>query len=160
MASENYFNPTDDKQIIVVLEAPLGLYSSTQLKTIYELAESYELNVRATEDQRLSIELPKDLYETVASTFTENGLSTRPYLRGLHQPIACMGASCQYAQADVMHDSIRITETLADAMLTENKVRIGINGCSRSMFQSWRKRAPTKYLWAEGLLWYQRLPSF
>lgn len=116
--------------LFVIAEAPGGIYNSTQLKKISELASNDLAIVKATEDQRIGLFVNEQEYDSVVGELESVGLGLRKYQYGLHQPVACIGELCEEHDQDALGSSMELSRELADIELS-TPIRIGINGCMR-----------------------------
>jgi hypothetical protein len=116
-------------RILILTEAPGGLYNSHQLKKIAELCESEMALVRATEDQRLGLFVKEEEAEKVSEKLRSIGLGLRHYQSGL-SPVACVGELCPQYEQDALGSAMEITNHFAQ-LNQESPLKIGINGCAR-----------------------------
>ena len=116
--------------LLIIVEAPGGIYNSEQLKQIAYMSDNDSAIVKVTEDQRLALFISEDKVDDVVSELKNVGLGVRDYKNGLHQPTTCIGELCPDYQQDALGCSLKLTEELSKVEL-KNPLKIGINGCSQ-----------------------------
>lgn len=115
--------------ILLVTEAPGGLYNAAQLKKIAAISDNSMAIVKATEDQRLALFVKETDAPKIAEELKSIGLGIRHYQDGLHQPTACIGELCPDHEQDALGSAMTLTKELADVCL-KSPLKIGINGCA------------------------------
>lgn len=115
--------------ILLVTEAPGGLYNAAQLKKIATICDNNMAIVKATEDQRLALFVKEGDAAKIAGELKAIGLGIRHYQDGLHQPTACIGELCPDHDQDALGSAMALTKELADIQL-KSPLKIGINGCA------------------------------
>lgn len=121
-----------NETILLVVEAPGGVYNADQLQLLATLLDEEGLIAKVSEDQRLMISVTNNQIEVIKAKLLEVGLGLRPYREGLHQPVACIGALCRRHDQDALGDSFKLSDTLSGRDMPANSMRIGINGCAES----------------------------
>lgn len=116
--------------VLLSIEAPGGLYNSTQLKKIATLCDQQLALVRATEDQRIALFAKEDHAAQIQKELEIVGLGVRHYQDGLHGAVACLGKLCPDHEQDAMGAAMEIAKELKD-MQVSNCVKVGINGCQK-----------------------------
>lgn len=116
--------------LLLITEAPGGIYNSAQLNKIAALADQDSAIIKVTEDQRLALFVKEDEAAGVASQLKEIGLGIRHYQDGLHQPTTCIGELCPDHQQDSLGTAMSLTEEI-ESLSIENPIKIGINGCAK-----------------------------
>ena len=116
--------------LLLVTEAPGGIYNSEQLQRVASLADSETAIVKVTEDQRLALFASEESAAEIAASLRAVGLGIRHYQDGLHQPGSCIGKLCPEALQDALGSAMKVTDVLS-VLKTRSPLKIGINGCAR-----------------------------
>ncbi len=113
--------------ILIIAEAPGGLYNSAQLREIASICDRDLAVVKATEDQRLGIFIKEEDTDQVLQELNEVGLGFRHYQMGIHQPVCCIGELDPEHDQDSLNAALEVTKALSD-IDSDVPFRIGING--------------------------------
>lgn len=127
--SEKFMLKNDS--LLLVAEAPGGIYNGDQLNLISELSQKFGSTVKVTEDHRISLVVSSENISEVETSLKQAGISVRPYKTGLSQPVSCLGGLCPLHQQDALDTSLKISESLPTGEGLPN-LTIGLNGCSRT----------------------------
>lgn len=116
--------------LMVITEAPGGLYNASQLSKVADLCESGAAIAKITEDQRIALFVKEDQLANIQIELEGVGLGARPYQSGTHHPVACIGEMCPEHEQDALGASVALSGVLSSMEVDEKPVKIGINGCA------------------------------
>ncbi|MFK7873778.1 MAG: hypothetical protein AB8C84_11550 [Oligoflexales bacterium] len=118
-----------NQSLLVVAEAPGGLYNSSQLQLIASLADGDTAMVKVTEDQRIGLFVTEEHLPHTQRKLESVGLGLRHYQDGHAQPVSCIGEMCPEHQQDALGASMDIAEQLSD-LSADCSLAVGVNGCA------------------------------
>lgn len=117
--------------ILLVAEAPGGIYNTDQLKAITDASVEFNSTIKVTEEQRLCLFVAADKVSEVSEKLSPAGIQTRPYQTDLAQPVSCIGGLCPHAQQDALDTALRVSEAFpSDSGLPS--MSVGLNGCAQT----------------------------
>ena len=117
--------------ILLVTEAPGGIYNGTQLSLIADVSKQIGSTIKITEEQRICLVVQKDKLGLIEDKLLVEGISVRPYKSSPSQPVSCLGGVCQLSKQDALDANLKISELLVHADM-QSSLKIGINGCSKT----------------------------
>ena len=114
--------------VLLVVDAPAGIYNPDQLKQISEIASHHGMTVKVTEEQRISMIVPEEKVSGLSEAFENESLPVRTYKNGRSQPVSCMGGLCPFSQQDAVSAALDIASKASSEAGPE--MTVGINGCA------------------------------